>query len=114
MAETRMPRDANGFPVPVLRSAGTPKKLTTVGAAAVAATAFTPGREVVSVICRNAALRYKTGDGTVAADANSDFIEAGERLVLGLGVKTELTLHTHISIIRDGGTDGTLEISELE
>jgi len=115
MAGTKMPRDQNNNPVPALRArVGGAKRATTAGVADVRIGPFAAGTLVVELLCRTAALRYQTGDATVVADASSHFIDAGERLVRSLGNNDNGDGHTHISIIREGGTDGTLEVSELE
>jgi len=110
---TRMPRDQHDNPIPAL----TPKvaqKLATAGAAAVLSVPFEDGTEVIAIYCRNAALRYQLGDAGAEANAGSHFIDVGERLTFAVGSRETGGLHTHISIIRDGATDGTLEISEME
>ncbi|MBI1262962.1 MAG: hypothetical protein GC184_14690 [Rhizobiales bacterium] len=114
MSGTKMPRDQNNNAVPVLRARdGGARKSTTAGAGAVLIGPFGAGTLAIEIACRTAALRYQTGDGTVVADANGHFIEVGERLVRSLGAN-DTDRHTHISIIRVGATDGTLEVTELE
>lgn len=111
MAKTKMPRDDNNQSIPALRPS-VARVGVTAGAAAVRVGPFTTGCKVISLYCRTAVLRFQTGDGSVVATGTSHYIAIGERMVISLGAAEDV--HTHISVIRDGAADGTLEISELE
>lgn len=111
MSKTKMPRDDNDQSIPALRPS-VARVGATSSAAAVRVGPFTTGCKVISLYCRTAALRFQTGGVSVAATGVSHYIAIGERMVISLGAVDDV--HTHISVIRDGALDGTLEISELE
>ncbi|MFZ2470192.1 MAG: hypothetical protein WAW54_17525 [Parvibaculum sedimenti] len=111
MTTPKMPRDGNNHSIPVLR----PRAGGAWQGNAVAATSrvgpFTEGTRVISIWAIND-VRFQTGDGTVVASATSHKLGAGERLTISLGGGDDL--HTHIAVIRDGGVDTAVEVSEME
>jgi hypothetical protein len=70
-------------------------------------TALTAGVFRISVRAVGADIRYQVGTGSQTATATSHFIANGERLDLAL------PLGANIAVLRNGTTDGTLEVTEL-
>jgi len=63
----------------------------------------------ISIRAVTADIRFSIGSTSQTASATSHFIAAGERLQFRLGVATP-----NIGVIRAGGTDGVLEVTELQ
>ena len=79
-----------------------------VAGAASANTALTTTCRRISIFARGADIRYVIGSTSQTANAStSHFIGANERLDL------RLPATPNIAVIRAGGTDGTLEVTEL-
>ena len=92
---------------PGLRKPGVARQL--AAGSSSANTALTTTCERISIHCVANASRYAIG--TVAQTANgntSHFIAAGERLEL------DVPLEANIALIRDGSSDGTIELTEFE
>jgi hypothetical protein len=71
-------------------------------------TALTPTCRRASMLARDADIRYAIGSTAQTANAStSHLIPKGERL------DVELPVSPNIAVIRAGGVDGTLEVSEL-
>jgi hypothetical protein len=70
-------------------------------------TALTAGVFRISVRAVGADIRYQVGTGSQTATATSHFIANGERLDLAL------PLGANIAVLRNGTTNGTLEVTEL-
>jgi hypothetical protein len=98
MAAGRVPVDSFGTP-------GTARQLS--AGAASPNTALTPSVRRVSVRAVGADIRYAVGGSSQTASATSHFIAAGERLVFSVPESA------NIAVVRAGGTDGTLELTEL-
>jgi hypothetical protein len=75
--------------------------------AASANTALTVGVTRVSILCITNAVRFKVGSGAQTATATSNYIGVGERL------EVLLPANANIALIRAGGADGAIELSEL-
>lgn len=78
----------------------------TAGSAS-ANTALTSTCRRISIIAVNADVRYAIGSTSQTAAASSHFIAAGERVDL------RLPSTPNIAVIRAGGIDGTVELTEL-
>jgi hypothetical protein len=98
MAAGRVPVDPFGTP-------GTARQLS--AGATSQNTALTSSVRRVSVRAVGADIRYAVGGSSRTASATSHFIAAGERLVFSVPESA------NIAVIRAGGTDGTLELTEL-
>lgn len=70
-------------------------------------TALTSTCRRVSLYARGADIRYLVGSTSQTASATSHFLANGER------VDIRLSTTPNIGVIRAGGTDGTLEVTEL-
>jgi hypothetical protein len=75
--------------------------------AASANTVLTTTCRRVSLYARTADIRYLVGTTSQTASATSHFLANGER------VDIRLPETPNIGVIRAGGTDGTLEVTEL-
>lgn len=75
--------------------------------AASANTALTTTCRRISMIAVNADVRYAIGSTSQTATATSHFLAAGERIDL------RLPSTPNIAVIRAGGVDGTVELTEL-
>lgn len=67
----------------------------------------TSGIAGVSITAVGAAIRYALGDGTVTASATDHYLPEGQSRDFRVATSQ------YIAAIRAGGTDGTLEITEL-
>lgn len=110
LQKTNLPRDNFGFPIPVLRPKAGGSRQGVAGAASSRVGPFTGTVRVISIWAAGD-IRYQTGDAAVVATATSHKLAAGERHTISLGGDD---VHTHLAILRDGGTDVTVEVSELE
>lgn len=88
------------------RLVGTARQLSAGSASA--DTELTSSISRISIRAVGADIRFSIGDAAQTASATSHFIANGERL------EVRVPKDAHIAVIRDGGTDGTLELSELE
>lgn len=70
-------------------------------------TVLTSACRRISILAVNADVRYSIGSTAQTATASSHFIAAGERLDL------RLPSTPNIAVIRAGGIDGTVELTEL-
>ena len=70
-------------------------------------TALTAGVTRISMRAVNADIRFVMGIGSQTATSTSHFIANGERLDFACFP------NTNIAVIRDGSSDGTLEVTEL-
>lgn len=100
---------SNQSPVParILLAAGTARQL--AAGASSANTALTAGIRAVSIFARGGDVRFAIGNTSQTASGTSHYIASGERLdfdVAGLATP-------NIAVIRGGGIDCTLEVSEL-
>lgn len=87
---------------------GIPAVARQLSAGAVSAnTALTTTCRRASLYARGADIRYLIGSTSQTASATSHFLANGER------VDIRLPSTPNIGVIRAGGTDGTLEVSEL-
>ena len=75
--------------------------------AASANTALTTTARRISMMARNANMRYAIGAVAQTATADSHYIAQGERL------DVSVPAGAHIAVIRADSTDGVLEVSEL-
>ena len=92
---------------PGLRKPGVARQL--AAGSSSANTALTTTCERISIHCVANASRYAIGTGAQTANGNtSHFIAAGERLEL------DVPLEANIALIRDGSSDGTIELTEIE
>ena len=103
-----------------LREPGTARQL--AAGASSANTALTVGCERISILATTADVRYSLGTTAQTANAStSHFIKNGERLELDVPQHFEFTagstygnlLASNIAVIRDGTTDGVLEVTEF-
>jgi hypothetical protein len=92
--------------VEVLGTPGVARKLTTSNASSINQN-LTASVSRISIRAVGADLRFKIGTGTQTADSNSHFIANGERLDFAVPTSA------NIAVIRDGSTNGTLEVTEL-
>jgi hypothetical protein len=95
------------WPVPVdpLARVGVARQL--AAGAASANTALTTTARRASMFARLADIRYSIGSGAQTASPTTHFIALGERLDI------ELPATPNIAVMRAGGVDGVLEVSEL-
>lgn len=93
------------LPVDTLATVGVARQL--AAGAASANTALTTTARRISIHANGAAIRYAIGTGAQTASATSHYIASGERLDLDVPASAQ------IAVIRAGGTDGVLEVSEL-
>lgn len=70
-------------------------------------TALTSNISRISIRAVGADIRYKVGVGTQTATATSHFIANGERLDIAV------PFDANIAVLRNGTTNGTLEVTEL-
>ena len=92
---------------PGLRKPGVARQL--AAGSSSANTALTTTCERISIHCVAQPCRYAIGTSAQTANGNtSHFIAAGERLEL------DVPLEANIAVIRDGGTDGTIELTEFD
>jgi len=92
--------------VEILGRAGTARQL--VAGSASSNTPLTADINRISVRAVGADIRFSIGTGTQTAHGNdSNFIANGERLDFGIPAGA------NIAVIRDGTTNGTLELTEL-
>ena len=70
-------------------------------------TALTATVSRISIRAVGADIRYRIGTGTQTATATSHFIANGERLDLAV------PFNANIAVLRNGSTNGTLEVTEL-
>lgn len=97
--------DATAFNVTTVKQPLVSRQL--AAGAASAATQLTAATRRISIYARTADIRYLIGSATGTALATSHFIAAGERLDLAVPATP------WIMVLRDGSTDGVLELSEL-
>tara|TARA_R100000008_G_scaffold53603_1_gene32572 strand:+ start:271 stop:594 length:324 start_codon:yes stop_codon:yes gene_type:complete len=91
---------------PGLRKPGVARQL--AAGSSSANTALTTTCERISIHCVSQACRYAIGTGAQTANAStSHFIAAAERLDL------DVPLSANIAVIRDGNSDGTIELTEF-
>lgn len=71
-------------------------------------TALTSTCRRISIIAVDAAIRYSVGSASQTATATSHYVAEGERVDL------RLPSSPNIAVIRAGGIDGVVELTELE
>ena len=91
--------------VNTLAAVGVARQLT--AGAASANTVLTTTTRRISIVARNADVRFLIGSATQTATATSHFISLGERLDIAVPATP------NIALIRAGTTDGIIELSEL-
>ena len=114
---------------PGLRKPGVARQL--AAGASSANTALTIGCERISILCLTNPVRYSLGTTAQTADAStSHYINTGERLELDVPQHVDYSatadpasidnndnygnlLASNIAVIRDGTTDGVLEVTEF-
>jgi hypothetical protein len=105
---------------PGLRKPGVARQL--AAGSSSANTALTTTCERISIHCVSQACRYAIGTGAQTANAStSHFIKNGERIELDVPQHIEYSagstygnlLASNIAVIRDGSTDGVLELTEF-
>ena len=86
-------------------------------------TALTVGCERISIICLTNPVRYSLGTTSQTANAStSHYINTGERLELDVPLHIDVDsesgtygrlIASNIAVIRDGSSDGTIELTEF-
>jgi hypothetical protein len=109
---TKLPKDNNGNPIPVLRFLqGGARNLATSASSARISTPFSAGTKVVGLYAtQDVFLRF--GDSSVTAGTSDHFLPAGLYYDVAIGVDDEAH-YTHLAAIRVSAS-GTLYISEKE
>lgn len=108
MTKLKMPLDNNAHPVPVLAARGGGAKQGSAQAATSTIGPFDEGTRVIEIYA-DEKIRYETGGADVEASATSHLLAAGERHTRAVPEG-----HTHLAIIRVGGVDVPVDVSELE
>ena len=88
-----------------LGQAGTARQLSATNTSA--NTALTAGIFRISMRAVGADIRFSIGNGSQTATSSSHFIANGERLDFAVPG------NANIAVLRNGTTDGTLEVTEL-
>ena len=102
----RIPALSTGaVPVETIKQALVARQL--AAGAASANTVLTPTTRRISIYARGGDVRFLIGSAAQTALATSHFIAQGERLDLAVPATP------NIAVLRDGATDGVLELSEL-